>query len=658
MKKMFASLRRFSRSRKLPTKTVSLLLTLILTFLAVPTVVFAEAAEAIGSASSNEASEDANADIYSYVGETYEVTELREESAKHFRLSDGRYVAAQYGEPVHYIDENGNYIDISNKLSRASGGVYTNESARIKFAKKINGSTELFALHDGSTKLTLSLIGAIKGTKGKITNYEDDRYATELQKMMNLEELSASVLYEDILDGVDLEYIAHSLNVKENIIVKERKDSYSYSFELSLNGLEARLLENGDVAISYPDGGEVKYTIPAPVVFDAESAYAPAGIAAYTLTDHGNKKYTLTVTVSAEWMNADERVFPVTVDPAVVAVGAGNAVIDTYISVYQPSSSFGSSQTLCVDITGSIAFLKVGALPTLPASAYISDASISMTVDLHDGYYIAAYEVLTAWDESLTWNKHKNTTAPEGQLGEDILDYRDVSSGDHIWIITEAVRGWYSAPNYNYGIAFSYLENHPVGAVIHSIESTTVSDRPYLTVTYRNMMGVEDYFAYSSHTAGAAGSGSINLATGQLTLAIPTLSTTDSLMPYTPTLVYNSALANKGYVYPNVETADEYTYTPYGFKLNINETVLLKRRTLANGSTELYYVYADADGSEHSFYQSVGGHTFVDSDGMQKILTAPDGYTIQITDDSNWIRIFSLKSIGTPTISYCPFPCG
>jgi len=262
MKKMFVTLRRFSRSRKLPTKTISLLLTLILTFLAIPTIVFAEAAEAISTASSNTASDEA--DAYSYVGKAYEATELREESAKHFRLSDGRYVAAQYGEPVHYIDENGNYIDISNKLSRASGGVYTNESARIKFAKKINGSTKLFALHDGSTKLTLSPIGAIKGTKGSVTNYEDEKYATELQKMMNLEELSASVLYEDILDGVDLEYIAHSLNVKENIIVKERKDSYSYSFELSLNGLEARLLENGDVAISYPESGEVKYTIPHP----------------------------------------------------------------------------------------------------------------------------------------------------------------------------------------------------------------------------------------------------------------------------------------------------------------------------------------------------------------------------------------------------------
>ena len=31
----------------------------------------------------------------------------REESAKHFRMSDGSYVAVQYAEPVHYLDENG-----------------------------------------------------------------------------------------------------------------------------------------------------------------------------------------------------------------------------------------------------------------------------------------------------------------------------------------------------------------------------------------------------------------------------------------------------------------------------------------------------------------------------------------------------------------------
>ena len=80
---------------------------------------------------------------------------------------------AQYDYPVHYTDESGNLVDIDNELDEAFGGVYANKSARIKFAKKINGSSELFALHDGSTKLTLNLVGAIKGTVGAVTNCSD-----------------------------------------------------------------------------------------------------------------------------------------------------------------------------------------------------------------------------------------------------------------------------------------------------------------------------------------------------------------------------------------------------------------------------------------------------------------------------------------------------
>ena len=33
-----------------------------------------------------------------------------------------------------------------------------------------------------------------------------------------------------VIDASDLEYIASGLSVKENIIVKQRKDTYSYSF--------------------------------------------------------------------------------------------------------------------------------------------------------------------------------------------------------------------------------------------------------------------------------------------------------------------------------------------------------------------------------------------------------------------------------------------
>ena len=225
-------------THKPSTRIISFILCLLIVFFATPSVIFAEAADAIKSQDNTKSSSSDNPDIYSYIGDAYEVEALREENTKHFHLENGSFVAAQYNYPVHYVDGNGTMQDIDNQLSEASGGVYANKNARIKFAKKITGNEVLFTLHEGNTKITLSLNNAVKGVKGVVTNNADAKEATQLQKMMNLEKLSSSIIYKNILQGVDLEYVAESNNIKENIIVKERSASYAYYFELSLTDLQ------------------------------------------------------------------------------------------------------------------------------------------------------------------------------------------------------------------------------------------------------------------------------------------------------------------------------------------------------------------------------------------------------------------------------------
>lgn len=78
-------------------------------------------------------------------------------------------MVAQYDTAVHYMDETGMWKDIDNTLS-ISGSEISTANAKIKFAKKTNGSNEIFTLHNGNQKLSLSLNGANKKVKGKITN--------------------------------------------------------------------------------------------------------------------------------------------------------------------------------------------------------------------------------------------------------------------------------------------------------------------------------------------------------------------------------------------------------------------------------------------------------------------------------------------------------
>ena len=650
MKKKILSFIHLARRMHLGTRVLALVLTLVLAFYAVPSVVFAEAGEAISAAlasdggssetsaekSRGSGASDGSGESYLYDTDLYEVVELREESAKHFHLPDGTYIAAQYPYPVHIMDESGKLADIDNELLE-DGDSYGNKSARIKFAKKITGNETLFTLSENNTKITLSLIGAEKGVAGTVTNGTDAEEDTELGKKLNLERLTASVTYADILPAVDLEYVVHGLNVKENIIVKERADAYSYSFELKLNNLTAELTESGDVRI-LDSLGEVKYIIPAPIVFDAAGTLAPEDKAYYTLTADG-KQYTLTVTADHAWMNAEDRVFPVTVDPSLTAYGS-SSIVDTYINEESPSSSFHHTSESIVS-SASIMYAKAILLPDIPDTAYISNVSFSVSSNWFAGSgYVGAYEVTADWGSFITWNSYSDSANPTGTLGTAVQDYCHITSaGTHVFDVTELGKKWYSGTNY--GLALKAISGTSDFETIF-YTSKAALNKPTVTVSYVDMGGVEDYMPLTSHTLGAAGTGNVNLATGQLNISVPLIGTTDSLMPLTLSLVYNSDMAQKQYCYPNAETAYDASYVSAGWKLNICQTVIAKAYTKEDGTIGTFYTYLDADGTAHAFYVSEDDTgVFYDEDGLKMKLTVGSDGNIEITDPSQQVLKFS-----------------
>ena len=154
-------------------RTISLLLTLVLLFLAIPQIIFAEIRDAAKDESELSASLIENADshapgyTYNVTGDAYELEDRREAAVKHFRTEDGSVVAAQYPTDVHIIDSDGKWADIDNTLTD-QGNEYGTGNTGIKFAKKITGNESLFTIHSGNGKLTMSLDGAIKKTEGSI----------------------------------------------------------------------------------------------------------------------------------------------------------------------------------------------------------------------------------------------------------------------------------------------------------------------------------------------------------------------------------------------------------------------------------------------------------------------------------------------------------
>ena len=574
----------------------------------------------------------------------YEETSLREGNVKHFRLEDGSYVAVQYPSLVHEQDEDGNWVDINNHLS-LNGGEYTNQDAKIKLVKKITGNGSIFTIHDGEQKIELSLLGAIKKTEGVAINTvtEFDETATTLQKMMTLDNLSTRVIYADILAGVDLEYAIEGLHIKENLYIKEKRDSYSYTFVLKLNNLTAYMAEDGSVRVSNPISGEDVYVIPLGYMFDLDGESSSA--VSYTLTNQGNGTYHLTVTPDANWINAEGRAFPICVDPPLLSVEA-TQYEGTYVSTASPNTNYSSATNLVVGYQ-TIGFTKA-TLPTLPGDAYIYDALYSAECKTIMGISptISVRKVTSDWSSStFTYALHQ---AGAGAYLDHTSDIQLMPLGTEWatreWNITSYVKDWYNDPASYYGIAFVANQFGSSTASYAGIRHTHSSVA--LTVRYYRLSGIESYWSYSQASAGLAGTGYVNLATGGLSFAIDTLACTDSLFGYMPTLVYNQGMAGKYYTASNSDAAFVHPKAGYGFYLTTNESIVIGPDIDGDAADVDSYIWIDGDGTSHEFLpvEEDGSVThYVDTDGMQLTLTPTDtGFTIE--DQSHLKRHFVDKN--------------
>ncbi|MBQ7365062.1 MAG: DNRLRE domain-containing protein, partial [Clostridia bacterium] len=622
---------------------LSIFLAVVLLVLAVPMTLYAEAAEALTAEdeTAGTVSSSGTSGLDAAYDEVFEDTSLREETVKHFRLSDGSYVAYQYSGAVHMLAEDGSWQDIDNRLSE-NGSEFSSSDARIKFVKKITGNESIFTLHEGNHKITMVLDGAIKKTPGEATNTETafDESATLLQKLTTLDHLSSRVIYRDILDGVDLEYLVNGRNVKENLIVKKVPAESRWTFTLKLNQLTAALSDANDVLLC--DGDTVLYRIPAPTVWDADGNFAPDGAAYYTLTALGENRYSLTITVDEAWMQADDRAYPVTVDPPIY--GTNGNMSDTYVYEGAKTTSYGSNTYLQVGEDSSayeyVSFFGMTTLPTLPAAATVIASSIGLYcydfVTYSPTYVnIGVYGATSAFSESSTWTGlGVSESEPDSSLLVDYAKITSASEGTWVsWDLTELCKAWY-AGSANYGVYFRDVQGTRVYARFYSSEATV---RPTFSVQYRVINGVESYWTYRTQTAGLAGTGYVNMATGGLSFVFSGYSTDDGLMPYTPTLVYNS-LQKAKYFNSSFGNTTMVANTGYGWKLDSQQSVVQRGYTNASGSLTYYYVWTDADGTEHAFLPYTSGSTTVyyDEDGLNlelKVLSSvTNGMKYQIVD--------------------------
>jgi RHS repeat-associated protein len=142
-----------------------------------------------------------------------------------------------------------------------------------------------------------------------------------------------TLTYREVLPGVDVELTPLAQGVKEELVLTSAKAPREFLFDLSLEGLTARVDKStGNVEFVDPDGGVALvmtkgWMRDSSTVHDGREPAESDGVR-YELTGSADAPQ-LRVGLDDAWLSSPERVFPVRVDPT---TSSFSAVEDTYVN--------------------------------------------------------------------------------------------------------------------------------------------------------------------------------------------------------------------------------------------------------------------------------------------------------------------------------------
>lgn len=545
----------------------------------------------------------------------YEIEEKRDAFTKHFQMDDGTIMAAVYKEPVHYLeDDEYNEIDGSLNSDTEDGEkVFTTSDGvlPVKFANK--SGNKLLTIGKGNEKIKVALSDANK-VKAEILEQKDTP-EIDLDEQLKVTTKS-KIIYRDILKNTDIVYIGGSESLKENIILKSKNVPKSYTFEYTGKDIDYNKLEDGTIELYLNGSKESTYKITTPFMVDAEGKYCSD-----IEVDVEKKGKTLNVTLipSKEFLEAEDTVYPVTIDPPIETSDDYEAIMDTFVrSSYPDDNSVSQYGSFVVGKNSSYgtchAYIKFNLLPNLAAGdiivkAYISIWQYDFSAVGTQSFKMVAFDNKTDWNESVTWNTQpRNGEAVDYMTLEPCTDGTNYYCYEKMLDITRLARKWYSGENY--GIRLSSPENRYADARFFTADypfgtsgarEGSSEQYPSGIFYYRNTNGIEDYWSYHSSTTSLGTVGLINDATGALSIVNSDYSDTGNVMPFTLTRTYN---INNMWVEP-----EQGVKSGIGWTTNLNQYLYWTYIDSVK-----YCVYVDADGTSHYIRHTDEG--WYDEDGL------------------------------------------
>lgn len=528
------------KAKKRNTKLLSLLLSVCMLFACLPLQVLS-----ISEATDAEEATHPSDEVY-IIDE--DITK-RSEYEKHFLCSDGTYRAVTYAEPIHYYDsETGNWQDNDVSLylnTTASRYEAQSGSFAVSFAKsyaapsvissnRVNAGDDNFQSAAASQTVTMtngtypiSWTTAVQQELSVIADTAIQRSAAFGTPKLLARTPAASILtsaeataaqpfagrpvsdadafdaanrisvteYANIAQaagqgaGISLRYTVSQHKIKEDIVIANKSAVADFVTTLNVGELTAVKQEDGSVLLVDEDGNTM-YTVGVPFMYDDN--YEVCYDVAVTV-EQTDSVCRITYSPDWDWLNADDRAYPVVLDPTVTSSEYYSNIVDTYVTQADSNNHSGEGNLVVGIKSGKInrAYIKINNLPAIPAGVTPTSAELLIKhgANTTSGRAMTLYRAGSSWSPStITYSNQPSYLTSLTSCAFNTANVRFTLSQSQIQDLYTRVSN-----NTNYGYMIRYTSEsttNPDYNMLRSMEYPTASEQPAFTVSYEYSLPV------------------------------------------------------------------------------------------------------------------------------------------------------------------------
>lgn len=406
---------------------------------------------------------------------------------------DGTETAYIFDEPVKYVTSDGEIRDKSNSLysSTVDGYAYVNSDNDIQtwFPSNLGENSGIKVQYQDNV----------------IEMYPYQGAETSVQKENSI---SNAVYYDEVFGDETVVYYTPTFSgVKEDIVLYQQPGSNRFSFVLDCGDLIPSI-DNNRIVIQNPDTEAVVATIGSIYVYDSYAGEDDArshetSDNSFELLQNEDETYILTIVVDEVFLDAEETVYPVYIDPTITvnASGSGSSktILDTpiYNGSGVGSMTAGSNPTAVIGYVGTVSGAQYGSgrllmrFPGLMSRSFMDNYRYTITdatLYLRDESGLSSAATITAYMyDGPAWSEtSRYSSSIWNGVGERLSGYsysypnRTQGSFDITW----AVQLWQS--NHDLGDQGIILRNSNESSLSYykTISTTEGNTAPYLSVTY------------------------------------------------------------------------------------------------------------------------------------------------------------------------------